>query len=114
MNSFGNVMISNDSYVSNRRHLGDGKPAVRLPSPGRPNVFQKTWEDFRNGNCSNNNFPVTLKLSDVIEGYRVLLRGLPDLEPVPRTSAYDDDGDFDRDHDEDDEESLYSNDKEDL
>lgn len=78
MQSIGNVIL--DDYVSNVQRTGVNAPPVRAPSPGRPNVFQKTWEDHHNGNCSQANFPVTLKLSDIIEGYRTLLRDLPELD----------------------------------
>jgi hypothetical protein len=133
MQSYGNIP-SSDGYVSNIQLNGGGAnppPPVRAPSPGRPNVFQKTWEDYHNGNHSQANFPVTLKMGDIIEGYRTILRELPDLDDLVgaggfnnnnnnknngyRRRPYDDDEeeddfrrDYEEDYDDDDDETNQS------
>ncbi len=119
MNSIGNVIL--DDYVSNIQRNGLNAPPVRAPSPGRPNVFQKTWEDYHNGNCSQANFPVTLKLNDIIEGYRTLLRDLPELDNVGfggKRNQYDsvhDDirNDYEEDYNEEDVSGINNYDPED-
>lgn len=101
MASLGNLQA--DGYVSNRVNDAAGaKPVIRPPSPGRPSVFQKAWEDHRNG--TSHTFPVTLKIEDVIQGYTVLLRDLPDIDPPSRRrTAMSNAEEFEADYYDDDE-----------
>jgi hypothetical protein len=71
-----------DGIGSNVMHdrVGTTEP-VRAPSPGKPSVFQKTWEDSKNGTGPmGSSAPVTLRLGDLIEGLRHLFRNLPEVQ----------------------------------
>lgn len=83
------AFLGNPNDLSNRLNIGAAaaKPAAtRPPSPGKPNAFQRAWEDYRN-NTGNGTFPVALPLEVIMEGYAQLLRDLPDLDTTARRRA---------------------------
>ncbi len=101
----GGMLPGGGAYGSNvmHDHLRSTEP-VRPPSPGKPSVFQKTWEDSKNGaGPVSANAPVTLRLNDVIEGLRQLFRNLPEVQQAGRHGRMGGGGDLMLDYGEGDE-----------